>query len=183
MNLGIKVSARIAMLLTVLLVCVFLWDCGEKESSGPDSSGSSPAVQGEKSADQSAETGGASYGEYLTAADVEKVTGLTGLKAAEENLTLRFTDSTGAVVYEARFYGSSFYEEEVDGNRDYYTDVPGVRDKAAICIPDSPYRLTFLKGENSVMTQVLAKNADGQWLLNEEQLISLAKMIASRLSD
>lgn len=170
---------RIAILLAAALICILLAGCGAKESPGPESSGA--ASSGSPSVGQPAEAGGTSYGKYLTAADVEEVTGLTGLKTTEENVTLRFTDSAGNIVYEARFYGSSFYDKEVEGNREYYTDVPGVGDKAAICIPNSPYRLTFAKGETGVMTQVLADDAEGNLLLNEEQLISLAKIIASKM--
>lgn len=165
-------------MLAILLASILLQGCGNRESAMPGSSkpaspSSPPAVQSDQS--------GKTYGKYLTAADVEKVSGLTGLKAAEENITLKFADSVGTVVYEAKFYGSSFYEEEVGGNRKYYTDVPGVGDKAAVCIPDSPYRLTFAKGQRSVMTQVLGKDDKGQWLLSEEQLVALAKVIASRM--
>lgn len=170
-------SAKIALALAVLLAGTLLPGCGKESAapgpSKPDAASPPAAVQPEQS--------GKSYGQYLTAADVEKVSGLGGLKVTDENRALKFTDSAGTVVYEAKFYDSAFYEDEVGGNRKYYTDVSGVGDKAAICIPDSPYRLTFAKGQSSVMTQVLGKDDKGKWLLTEEQLIALAQVIASRM--
>lgn len=167
MNMHKKKS--IAVLLAGLLLLAALSGCGGKaaESSAPVS--------------QASETAGAVYGQYLSAADVEKITGITGLKAEENAITLKFSGSDGAAVYEVKFYGSDFYEEEVGKNKEYYTDVPGVGEKAAICIPDSPYRLVFVKGDRCVMTQTLGRDADGKWLLSEEQLISIAKTIESKL--
>lgn len=168
---------KIGFFIMSLFVCFALAGCGNKAASGSASeAGTAPAAQ-------KSETKASIYSEYLSVADVEQASGLTGLKVEEEGLSLKFTDNDGAVVYEARFYGVDFYEDEVGGNRDYYTDVPGIGEKAAICIPDSPYRLVFVKGERCVMTQTLAKNADGEWMLSEEQLISIAKSIASKLPD
>jgi hypothetical protein len=166
---------RIGFFIISLLFCIAIAGCGNNPASG-SASKKEPAL-----ADQEAK--GSIYSEYLSVSDVEQASGLTGLKTEEEGVTLRFTDNDGAVVYEARFYGADFYETEVGGNRDYYTDVPGIGEKAAICIPDSPYRLVFSKGDRCVMTQTLAKNADGEWMLSEEQLIAVAKSIASKLPD
>lgn len=161
-------SRIIAILTSGLLLCITLFGCGGKAA--PSDAGP-------------AESAGSVYGEYLTVAEVEDITGLTGLTVSEEGVTLRFTGSDGGVVYEARFYSADFYETEVGGNREYYEDVPGVGEKAAICIPDSPYRLTFVKGDRCVMTQTLSNNADGELILSEEKLISIAKSIASKLPD
>jgi len=164
----ISMKKSIVILLMGLLLSAALSGCGGKTAAGSAPSSRTP------------ETAGSVYGKYLTAADVEEATGLAGLKATEEGLSLKFTDSNDVVVYEARFYGTDFYEDEVGANRKLYTDVPGVGEKAAICIPDSPYRLVFVKGNRCVMTQTLSKNADGEYLLSEEQLISIAKIIASK---
>lgn len=161
----------LATLLTGLLLTAALSGCGGK------------AAESTASVSQAPKAAGAAYSEYLSVADVEEITGVTGLKAEEKDLTLRFSGSDATTVYEVKFYGSDYYEEEVGGNRDYYTDVPGIGEKAAICIPDSPYRLVFVKGDRCIMTQTIAKNADGNWLFSEEQLIDIAKKIASKLPD
>ncbi len=168
---------RIGFFIMSLFFCFALAGCGNKANFG------SAAEPETAPSAQKSETKGSVYSEYLSAADVEQASGLTGLKAEEDGLSLKFTDNDGAVVYEAKFYELDFFEDEVGGNRDYYTDVSGVGEKAAICVPDSPYRLVFVKGERCVMTQTLAKNTDGEWMLSEEQLISIAKSIASKLPD
>lgn len=167
---------KVAVLFLSLVLGLALLGCGGGEKSPASASKEQgTAVQKSTAAESN------KYGKYLTVAEVEQATGLTGLKAAEKDLTLSFVDGSNQVVYEVRFYGSDFYEQEVGGNLTYYTDVPGVGDKAAICIPDSPYRLTFAKGDKVLMTQTLTKNKDGQWLVTEEQLVALAKILASRL--
>jgi|LSQX01.2.fsa_nt_gb hypothetical protein len=174
---------KTAILTAGLLLCAMLFGCGGKAVSKTKGEAVATPV-GESASDAKTADGvGSPYGEYLTLDEVEDITGITGLTATEEGAILRFTDSDGGVAYEARFYSADFYEAEVEGNRKYYEDVPGVGDKAAICIPDSPYRLTFVKGDRCVMTQTLSNNADGELMVSEEQLISIAKSIASKLPD
>lgn len=176
-------TRKIAILTAGLLLSAMLFGCGGKAVSEVKGEKVAAPV-GESASDaKEADGTGSVYGEYLAADEFEDITGITGLTASEEGTILRFTGSDGGVVYEARFYSADFYEVEVEGNRKYYEDVPGVGDKAAICIPDSPYRLTFVKGDNCVMTQTLSNNADGELMLSEEQLISIAKSIASKLPD
>ncbi|HYE68869.1 MAG TPA: hypothetical protein VEA58_09680, partial [Anaerovoracaceae bacterium] len=64
-------------------------------------------------------------------------------------------------------------------NEDYYTPVADLGDKAAICIPDMPYRVTFLQGDQTVMVQTIPQ--DGNLLVTEDQLIALAQIVSSRL--
>jgi hypothetical protein len=174
---------RIAIFIMGLLLCGSLFGCGSKAASEAAAAAGSATAGETASAAQASEAAGSVYEQYLTAADVEEATGLTGLTATEEGLSLKFAGSDGVAVYEAKFYGTDFYEDEVGANRDYYTDVPGVGEKAAIAIPDMPYRLVFIKGDYCVMTQTLSRNADGEYLFTEEQLVSIAKVIASKLPD
>lgn len=167
---------KMAVLFLNLVLGLTLFGCGGGEKSPTPAPKEQGAVNGQAPAAESNK-----YGKYLSVDEVEKATGLTGLKAAEKDTTLSFVDSSNQIVYEVRFYGGDFYEQEVGGNRKYYTDVTGVGDKAAICIPDSPYRLTFAKGQQVLMTQTLTKNKEGKWLVSQEQLIDLAKILASRL--
>lgn len=158
-----------------LLLCAGLFaGCSGKNDTGSAGVDSSAGVSNQ-------DTVNAAYENLLSIADVESASGLSGLTAKSELNALKFLDGEGTIVYEARFYDASFYEKEVGGNRKYYSDVENVGDRAAICIPDSPYRLTFVKGGRSVMTQVLARSEQGKYVMGEEQLISLAKIIASRI--
>ncbi len=160
----------------VILLIAFLFSAALSGCGGKVEISSEPISQTMKAAS-------ADYSKYLSTSDLEKATGISGLKAEEKDLTLRFSGSDGGVVYEVKFYGKDFYESEVERNRKYYTDVQGVGDKAAICLPDSPYRLVFAKGEHCIMTQTLARNDEGKYVMSEEQLISIAKTIASRLPE
>ncbi|MDX9872461.1 MAG: hypothetical protein RBT41_08590 [Clostridia bacterium] len=168
---------RIAVLFLLLVLSLALSGCGGGEKSPAAAPENQPAA-GKEQAPAAADN---QYEKYLSAAEMEKAIGLTGLKAVENGTTLSFLDGSDQIVYEVRFYSTGFYEEEVGKNQKYYTDVPGVGDKAAICIPDSPYRLTFVKGESVLMTQTLTKDKDGNWLVSEEQLIALAKILAAKL--
>lgn len=167
---------KIAVLFLSLLLSLALFGCGGGEKK---STAQPPAKEPAKTEASAPNAESDKYGKYLSAAEVEKVTGLTGLKTVEKDLTISFVGNNDEIVYEVRFYGSDFYEKEVTGNRKYYTDVPGVGDKAAICIPNSPYRLTFAKGDKVLMTQTLAK--DEKQKVKEAQLIELAKIIAGKL--
>jgi hypothetical protein len=119
------------------------------------------------------------YAEYLTVADVEEVTGMSGLTMKEEAITLKFYNGDGIDILESRFDGSDFYEAEVGANEEYYTPVSDLGEKAAICIPDMPYRVTFQQGDHAIMVQTIPQ--DGNLLVTEDQLIAIAKIISSRL--
>ena len=144
---------------------------------GKEPPASAPESQ-ESAAGQSEPEAGL-YAEYLTVADVEEVTGMSGLTMKEEAVTLEFYNGDGVSILEARFYGSDFYEAEVGANEEYYTPLSDLGDKAAICIPDMPYRVTFLQGEHAVMVQTISQGSDLP--VSEEQLIALAKIVSSRL--
>jgi hypothetical protein len=119
------------------------------------------------------------YEKYLTVADVEKVSGLKGVTRKEVALTLEFYNAKNEKIVEARFDGSNFYKQEVDGNQKYYTLITGIGDKAAYTLGDTPYRLTFAKGKYSVMVQTPFSSAKDP--KNKEFLITIGKIIAGRL--
>lgn len=159
----------------ILLVFFLLLGCSSnrdpsssKEESKPSTTISSPTSNGTNK-----------YEKYLSIDDVGDITAIENLAVKEESLTLSFYSNDETVVLEAKFYDASFYEEEVGKNQDYYTAIDGIGDKAAICIPGMPYRITFLKGSNCIMLQTIPK--DGSLPINEEHLMELAKIIASRL--
>lgn len=122
---------------------------------------------------------GGKYGEYLTVADVEEITGLTGVTTQEEDFRLQFYNDAGANILDVRFKTSDFYEDEVTENLEYYTEIPDIGEKAAIAIPDAPYRITFVKGEHAVMVQTVP--GEGGTPLTEEQLIAAARILAERM--
>lgn len=166
------------ILLLVFLLAITMAGCGGGSDSqtlpGTDDTEISESETQSPSGDES----GISYAEYLTVEEVEEITGISGLTLNEEPLMLQFLYGE-EIAYEVRFYSMGFYDEEVGGNQEYYTDVPEVGDRAAIAIPDAPYRLTFAKGDYSIMTQTLSQDPGA--IVTEAHLIELAKLLASRL--
>lgn len=160
-------SVMIALLLTIST------GCDNKEAP------SASAPESEVSETAQAGSGASLYAEYLTVEDVEEVTGMSGLSMMEESITLKFYNGDGLNILEARFDGSAFYESEVGANEEYYTPISDLGEKAAICIPDMPYRVTFLQGDHAVMVQTIPQDAN--LLVTEDQLIALAKIVSSRL--
>jgi hypothetical protein len=123
--------------------------------------------------------GGSLYGKYLTVADVEKASGLKGVTRKEVALTLEFYNAKNEKIIEARFYGPEFYKEEVVENQKYYTPISSIGEKAAYTLGDTPYRLTFTKGNFSVMIQTPFASAKDP--KNKDFLIAIGKIIVSRL--
>ncbi len=159
--------------LMIMLILASFAGC-ENNESPPASTAESEEANAEQT-----ESGASLYAEYLTVADVEKITGMNGLTMKEEAITLKFYNKEGIDILEARFDGSDFYADEVEANEEYYTPVSDLGEKAAICIPDMPYRVTFLQGDRAVMVQTIPQ--DGNLLVSEDQLIAVAKIISSRL--
>ncbi len=119
------------------------------------------------------------YGKCLTTADVEKITGLQDVTRKEIAFTLEFYNDKHEKILEAGFNSPGFYKAEVEKNRDYYVEIPGIGERAGLAIPGMPYRITFLQGKFCVMVQTPLEG--GKTLLNMEQLLAVGKMIAGRL--
>jgi len=118
---------------------------------------------------------------YLTVADVEKVTGINGLRVTET--------ATGGLIFETGFLGTRIIEvlfgspglwkNEVIKNWSLYEPIPGIGDKAAVREPHTAFRLIFAKGSHVVMVEAVPK--DGKVPLSRDQLIKISKIIDSRL--
>jgi len=119
------------------------------------------------------------YVDYFPLADAADIIGNNELQLKETGSILQFyAGEETNIILEIRFSDSSFYETEV-GDGEYYTELPDIADKAAIAIPDAPYRITLLQGETSVMIQTIPTNKDMK--LTEDQLIEVAKRVAANV--
>jgi hypothetical protein len=119
------------------------------------------------------------YVDYFPLADAADIIDNQELELKENGSILQFyTGEETNIILEVRFSDSSFYEAEV-GDGEYYTELPDIADKAAIAIPDAPYRITLLQGETSVMIQTIPTDSDMK--LTEDQLIEVAKQVVSKL--
>lgn len=163
------------LIYSVMAVLILAVTTGCANEKAPPAS----APESEESVSEQSDSDAGLYSGYLTVEDVEKATGMSGLTMVEEVITLKFYNGDGTNILEARFDGSDFYESEVGANEEYYTPVSDLGDKAAISIPDMPYRVTFLQGDQTIMVQTLPQ--DGNLLVTEDQLITLAKIVSSRL--
>lgn len=119
------------------------------------------------------------YSNYLTVMDVQGATAIRGLTVKDTATGLEFDDDKGKGVLEVRFDKPSLYQAEVLKNPAYYKAVAGVGEKAAIAGPGRPYRVTFVKGKFCVIVQSIPQL--GKDLLNRDQLIAVAKIVAGRL--
>ncbi len=119
------------------------------------------------------------YGKYLTVSDVENVTGLQGVTRKEIALTLEFYNEAGEKILDACFNSPNFYKNEVEKNQAYYGEIPGIGQRAALAIPGTPYRITFLQGEFCIMIQTPLEG--GKTILKIAQMIEICSIIAGRL--
>ncbi len=120
-----------------------------------------------------------SYGKYLTVSDVENVTGLQGVTRKEIALTMEFYNEADEKILEACFNSPNFYKNEVEKNQAYYVEISGIGQRAALAIPGTPYRITFLQGKFCVMVQTPLEG--GKTILKITQMIEICKIIAGRL--
>lgn len=125
---------------------------------------------------------------YLTAADVQKVSGFPGVKISQSTArVLHFADSDGHPILVAKFLNVKIYNKADAAKMGLMkADVSGIGDEA-YCGPntDTPYVLTFKKGPFSVELSTLF-NAKSQGpklalFLTMDQLEALGKLIASRI--
>ena len=129
-----------------------------------------------------------SYEKYLTAADVEKVTGVRGVRiiprgsAAGAGGDLNFADDAGELVLMVQFADARSFA----GFKSKYgkTAVSGVGDQAIQggSMPGMPDNLlAFTKGTHCVVLTAFGDFVTKKVYLTVDQLTSLGKVIASRL--
>lgn len=120
------------------------------------------------------------YGQYLTVADLKKVTGLQGITRKDVTLTLEFYNGANEKILEAGFNSPNFYKNEVEKNQAYYVTIPEIGERAAFATCDIPYRITFLQGKYCIMIQTPLEG--GKTIINIDQMMDICKIIVGRLS-
>ncbi len=169
----------------VLASLVFCVSCAKKESAEQ----ATPAVEGSQALDQSVDTGNA-YAGYLTAADVERVTGRPGMKAIDRDPSvgaggdLNFATRNDETALMVQIVDKSYYA----GFKEPYfkSALPGIGDEAfeGGTLPGYPPNIVvFAKGDKCVaLTAFGDLKADTPTnLLTTGQLAELARIIASRM--
>jgi hypothetical protein len=173
------------LVVVVLASLVFCVSCAKKESAET----ATPAAEGSQQLDQSVDTGN-TYAGYLTAADVEKVTGRAGMKYIDRDPTvgaggdLNFTTSDDVTALMVQIVAKSYYA----GFKEPYfkSALSGVGDEAFVgaMLPGYPPNIVvFAKGDKCVALTAFGDQSASTPtnLLTTDQLAELAKIIASRM--
>jgi hypothetical protein len=132
-----------------------------------------------------------SYDTYLTISDVEKVTGLTGLKQVQFNplrflgSDLNFVASDGSKILSVEFSHASRYNTyKVFEPKNIKILLQDIGEEAFVG-PDIenqvPYQLVFRQGNYAISLTAATCDAKKN-MLTLEQLISIGKIVASRVA-
>jgi hypothetical protein len=130
------------------------------------------------------------YHKYLTAADIEKVTGLTGVKEVPRNPqkgaggNLNFADGDGNLILIASFLTAGdfkAYKSEEDMVKE---TVEGVGEEAFFGpgSSDPPYLLLIRKGDRCLALSTFVSDADPlKTRIPMPQLIAIGKIVIGRM--
>jgi len=132
-----------------------------------------------------------SNSDYLTIADVEKVSGLKGIKIVPYDASkgaggdLNFATSDDKLVVMANFLGSSFYADYKKQPGYFKEEIKGLGEEAFAGPKSGPeYVLVFLKGTHCVTLSSffnLGGDSSSPTMLTMDQLKELAIIVDSRL--
>lgn len=132
-----------------------------------------------------------SHGKYLTSADVEKISGMKGIKTVPRDPSkgaggdLNFADADGKLVIMVNFSGNSIYEKSKQQKGIFKSDVKGVGEEAFSGPSTGPeYLLVFRKGVHCVTLSTffnIGGPSSKPTMLTKEQLIEIGKGIAGKL--
>ena len=146
----------------------------------------SAAAPSAPAAEPVADTGG-DAAKLVTVDDIEKVTGLSGVKVVEKgsvsgaNGDQNFAGSDGVFLLWVNVKGADYYDTMVQGGMT--EQVEGIGDAAFIGPKQAPKQVMFKKGGAAVLinAKVVVKNGKPVSAVEIEKLEELAKLAASRL--
>jgi len=132
----------------------------------------------------------------ITVADVEKVSGLTGIKQDLQGDRVNFRTQDNRMVLEVQVhshFGDRLYKQTKATSLNVHASVSGIGDDAFDGPSDAinmgvssadgkkqPYLLWFLKGSTSVSLTTYADSRHPQFYLSQDKLRELAKIMVSR---
>lgn len=126
------------------------------------------------------------YAKFITVQDIEKVTGLKGVtpiqKSADADGDLNFARQDGKLILSASFLPTSAYAGAKSSREGFKSAYPGIGEEAFIGpAGNSPsFILVFRKAAYTVMLNTELESETSA-RLSIEQLVALAKIIASRM--
>jgi len=120
------------------------------------------------------------YAQYLTAADVEMISGLKGIQRTLEPTILHFLQSNGKEILRVKFSGKEDINTYKSDSK--YSPISGLGEVALVGTLQLPMELMFAKGKYCV--EILTFPKEGLNLfLSLDQLKTVANYILSRLLD
>jgi hypothetical protein len=120
------------------------------------------------------------YDKYLTAADVEKVSGLKGLTQKVFSHELIFSGNK-KLVLDVSFEGAKFYKL-YKGTKDYVKgEVAEVGEEAFYGPAANPQHILIFRKKDFCVTLYTYRNDPSKTILTMDQLIALGKIAASRI--
>lgn len=128
--------------------------------------------------------------ELLTANDVEKISGVQGIKSIPRNPVigaggdLNFAMEDNTLLLTVAIQDSSMYKQWKSEDGFFHASVSGIGDEAfdGPSVGEDRYFLIFRKGKKAIsLSSFFNMQADGKPFLRQEQLRELAKIIISRL--
>ena len=120
------------------------------------------------------------YTQYLTAADVEAITGLSGIQQSIEPTGLNFLQSEGKEVLRVRFSGKQNINTYKSDPK--YSPISGLGEAAVVGTLQLPMQLLFVKGKYCVEILTFPKEGLNMYLTLDQMKIA-ANFISSRLTD
>jgi hypothetical protein len=126
------------------------------------------------------------YAKYLYVADIERATGLKGVKqvpqSADADGDLNFASEDGKLILSATFVPSSAYAAAKSSKEGFKSTIKGVGEEAFVGPLGGPplYILVFRKGAFAVILNTELEDKT-RARLTIEQLTEIAKIVASRM--
>jgi hypothetical protein len=128
------------------------------------------------------------YDKFLTVTDVQKVSGLSGIKIVPKDPSkgaggdLNFATTDGNMVMMANFSSASYFRKQPSFIK---APVAGVGEEAYSCPKDDPQYILYFRKGNFCVTLSSFFNMDSSskspTMLTMYQLIALGKIVAPRL--
>jgi len=120
------------------------------------------------------------YAKYLTVADVERITGISGIQQNLEPFILHFLRSDGKEILQVKFSAKEYFNNFKNDNK--YSPISGIGEAALFGTPQLPIVLIFTKGIHCVEISTFPEEGL-KLFLSLDQLKTVANYILSRLLD
>ena len=119
------------------------------------------------------------YVQYLTVADVERITGLSGVQQNVEPAVLHFLRSDGKGILQVKFWAKTYFDNFKNNSK--CSPITGIGEAALVSTSQLPSELIFILGTHCV--EISTFPMEGLRLfLSLDQLKIVATYISSRLT-